>query len=1342
MEKERTFKLKQDVTSPGCIQEEERTKINDSRSCTPLLISAHVNKSSCDIVIDTGASTSLISKEYYDKLLFKSAIVKEYCTRRLRDASGSVIKSLGRTETFITIGTIVYRVYLVVCERLSNNVILGNDFLHHWGFTIDFNRGYLWSNKNTYYKFNIGNNGNDTSINQILIASESYAIPANTSMHIKCNPRRHPQGRIQLLNKSVMLESLDLEVEFVIPHSVVNSNYIIDTLIINPNPYSININKFDPIASAYYFDDQINNTNNNINDTINIIDDKVNNIKDISEININNKLSIEESNRLIELVKEFDDLFSNEISLSHTHLTEHTIDTGDVVPIRTFYGRSSKVENEIMKKEIDMMIEKDIITESKSDWSAPVVLVKKKDGTVRFCIDYRKLNNVTRKEVYPIPRIEDTLQSLANMKYFTTLDFASGYWQLQVAEKDRHKTAFHTIYGCFEFKRMPFGLCNAPYTFQRHMDGLLKHLKWNKCLVYLDDIIIFSKTFDDHLRDIREVFEIIRKANMKLKLKKCEFAFDKIRYLGHYISSKGIEVDPSKLDAIRRIAIPRTSKEVKSFLGLCSYYRRFIRGFSNLSYPLIQLTKLKKFQWNNEAAEAMDELKARLSSTPILSFPDYNREFILQTDACKNGYGAVLAQKDDDGLEHPIAYFSRVTNKHEKNYSSREAECNAIIVAVKHFKPLLYGQNFRIITDHKSLKYLKTSKELNTKFMRWNLFLEDYNFTIEYKKGKHHKNADALSRLPIDDIDVNDKVEMNHEKNIHFTQNDLSIDHSFNSINIIDINNENVNISDNNINVINNDNININNNENDNTKSEDFIDKLVKKQRLDPNLLKLIDYIEQKKLPDDKKQINIISLCNFMVIDDRALYFIDNPSRKRKRTLRRKRLVVPESLKELIMKFYHDSEFGGHLGFFKSYEKIRQRFFWEGMYADLKKWIATCDRCTSHNHPLLPNHSIEPILSFKPFELIVMDHFGPLPETKQGNKLILLLVDHFSGWVEAIAVPDKSAETTAREIYHKLICRFGLPKKILSDQSTSFKNELMTELMKYLTIEQSLSSAYRPQTNGIVERFNRTLTAMLAKYCKNRQDTWDILLPSLIFSYNSSVNATTSMSPFSVIYGREPKLLEIDDEEENFASPVDYVNQLHSNLKDIYSIVREQTIKNNDHMKTYDKRKRKKKLETKDLISKKVYVLFPQAPTETNPKFYSKWRGPFKVTNVIGKNVTVQSELNEDQFETVHIQRVKLITEEETNDQTITLTPTSSNQTLNNQPNDEKIEDKTDHDVESDKVYRSASPIENDSIAIHENDQINDEQIDGQIDNANDVTKEKKKKSTSVPVTRDKRTKD
>ena len=418
-----------------------------------------------------------------------------------------------------------------------------------------------------------------------------------------------------------------------------------------------------------------------------------------------------------------------------------------------------------------------------------------------------------------------------------------------------------------------------------------------------------------------------------------------------------------------------------------------------------------------------------------------------------------------------------------------------------------------------------------------------------------------------------------------------------------------------------------------------------REQRTDPKLTPFFNYIELKQLPiDNNTHNNIISLSNFMVIDNKTLYYIDHPS-KRKRILMFKRIVVPDKMKEVVMKYYHDSELGGHLGFFKTYSKLRHRFFWDGMYTDVKKWISTCDRCNTRNDPLLPNHIIEPILSSKPFELVVIDHYGPLPKTNRNNTLILLMVDHFTGWVEAVPVPDKSAITTADALYHNLICRFGVPQKLLSDNGTSFTSQIVKELAKYTKMDQSFSTPYHPQTNGIVERFNRTLSTMLSKFCKNRQETWDQLLPPLIFAYNSSINATTSISPFVAIYGRDPRLL-FDDDQNDQIELCDYVNDLKSNLIEIRGIINSNTTKKNDQMVKYHKNKRHKTM--KFNIGDKIYIKFPEPPKDVNRKFYSQWRGPYSITKINGKNITARSEFNIDEEITVHINRVKLFTEEVT----------------------------------------------------------------------------------------------
>jgi hypothetical protein len=305
------------------------------------------------------------------------------------------------------------------------------------------------------------------------------------------------------------------------------------------------------------------------------------------------------------------------------------------------------------------MLQEGVVTPSRSPWSSPIVLVNKRNGEVRFCVDYRRLNTITKKDVYPLPRIDDSLNALGCAKYFSTFDLASGYWQIPMTEADKEKTAFTSHYGLFQFEVMPFGLCNAPATFQRHMDLLFAGLKWTSCLIYLNDIIVFSPTFEDHLKDLRQVFMRLQDANLQLKPTKCSICQPELLYLGHKISAEGIIPDPNKIQAIKEMPAPKDKSEVRSFLGLCSYNRKFIPNFAFTSEPLNAITREQiPFTWGQQQKDAFDSLKQSLTQSPILRHPDFNEPFLIQTDACDMGLGAVLCQQIND-CECVIQYASR-----------------------------------------------------------------------------------------------------------------------------------------------------------------------------------------------------------------------------------------------------------------------------------------------------------------------------------------------------------------------------------------------------------------------------------------------------------------------------------------------------------------------------------------------------------------------------------------------------------------------------------------------------------------------------------------------------------
>ena len=395
------------------------------------------------------------------------------------------------------------------------------------------------------------------------------------------------------------------------------------------------------------------------------------------------------------------------------------------------------------------MLANKVIKPSNSPWASPVVLVKEKDGSSRFCIDYRKLNEITTRDIYPLSRIEDCLGALGGNAYFSSLDLFAGYWQIPMDEKDKQKTAFIVDGGLFEFNVMPFGLTNATATFQRFMDLVLAGLKWNSLLVYLDDVCIFGKTFGEHLKNLEDTFKRLRAYNLKLNPSKCNILKREFLYLGHIITAKGIRADPSKISAVVNMPAPKNVKQLRAFLGKCNYYRKFIKDYSKQLSPLYELIKESSpWDWNSVAEETFELAKRLLSSTPVLIFPDYEEPFIVQTDACDEGLGGVLSQ-EIEGVEMVIQFISRTLQPNEKKWCPREKEALAIIYACETFRPYVYGTQFIVYTDHHSLQWLMKATA-PARLVRWALRLSEFDFVIRYRKGDSNANADALPRLPIE----------------------------------------------------------------------------------------------------------------------------------------------------------------------------------------------------------------------------------------------------------------------------------------------------------------------------------------------------------------------------------------------------------------------------------------------------------------------------------------------------------------------------------------------------------------------------------------------------------------
>ena len=430
-------------------------------------------------------------------------------------------------------------------------------------------------------------------------------------------------------------------------------------------------------------------------------------------------------------------------------LGQHTIDTGDAKPIHLPRRRYSQVEEQSIQKEIKELLEKGVIEPATGPWAAAVVLVKKKDGTWRFCIDYRAINKITKRDVYPLPRIDEALDQLGGAAFFTALDLNSGFWQLMMDVKDKEKTAFSTKYGLFQFNKMPMGLVNSPSTFQRVMDMVLRGMTWQICLVYMDDIIIYSPDFEHHIMHLHLVFTALEKAKLRLSAKKCKLAHDQLDYLGFSVGRNGLKPQERIVTSIQEFPTPTNGDQVRSFLMLASFYRRFVPSFACRSYALSQLLlKDSVFKWEEDEKGAFEDLKKALTTKPCLILPNFELPFTLATDAAQiTGMGAVLMQDHGSGSQ-PIAYWSKSLNKAQKNYCVSESECLAMIMAIKFFRPYLYGRRFVLETDHKALEWLMSKNEPTGKLSRWALELQGYDFTVVYRKGTENVVADALSRFP------------------------------------------------------------------------------------------------------------------------------------------------------------------------------------------------------------------------------------------------------------------------------------------------------------------------------------------------------------------------------------------------------------------------------------------------------------------------------------------------------------------------------------------------------------------------------------------------------------------
>ena len=792
------------------------------------------------------------------------------------------------------------------------------------------------------------------------------------------------------------------------------------------------------------------------------------------------RANLQQLNKLQELLTKWQDVFSvTEFDLGRTSLVEHRIDLEDEAPFKQRHHRIPPHLYDEVRQHIQEMLDSGVIRSSKSPFASPIVLVRKKDKSLRFCVDYRVLNLRTKKDSYSLPRFEECVDVLYGSKYFSCLDLKKGYYQMGVHEEHKERTAFTAgQLGFYEFNVMPFGLCNAPASFQRMMELCMGDRYLDSCLVFLDDVIVFSKSFDEHLTRLDNVLKKLHEAGLKLKPSKCQFMKTSVKYLGHVISKDGIKTDGDKIECLKNWPAPTNVDQVRSFLGFAGYYRRFVKGYSRIVKPMTDLlagAELKKkksgkrklvnkqqWRWKEDEENSFKEIIKKLCEAPVLAYADFTQPFELRTDASGCGIGAVLYQQQE-GQQRVIAYASRGLTKAEKNYPVHKLEFLALKWAVsKKFHDYLYGAEFIVKTDNNPLTYIQTTAKLDATSQRWQSELANYDFKLVYLSGKENVEADALSRLPA------------LQANIIGVDKDMSYSVCPN-------------------------------------------EQALQLQKQDKCISVVIKLLSDGNRPGSTDLPEVRSYSRYwkdLEVQDGVLYHVKSTD-----DCKYLQLAIPPDERQGILERLHNDM--GHLGRDRTLELLQQRCFWPGLYTSVENWIKDCDRCVRRK--TLPQRApLVSIHSHYPLQLVCMDYLSLEPSS--GYENILVMVDHYTKFAVAIPTRNQTAKTTARVIYNSFIVHYGLPTRLHSDQGANFESKIIRELCVLLSINRSHTTPYHPIGDGITERLNRTILSMLGTLVEEKKSKWKECLPGLIHSYNSTRHDSTGYSPYFLMFARHPRL--------------------------------------------------------------------------------------------------------------------------------------------------------------------------------------------------------------------------
>lgn len=1244
------------------------------------------------MLVDTGASVCIMSKKVYESIDESARPPLEKSRCRIFNASGQQMSMMGKASFPFTVGDKTTMVDFQVTEVPGESLILSFNWLKDMGGTLDTKKDYIMLDDVKVPCFILDGL---PSISRVVIPTKIELEPL-TEYEID-GKIIQSSGKIRPKSDSTIPMMMEPYSHFIERNGVVptagttmNGETTMRMRVFNANTHKVTLHKnsicgfikpVNVVATVY-------DANEDVEETDQTSDNKEENdhktdfdLTDVPE-HVRNTfneacvhLTMKQRERLKDMLIRFVDTFSrNDLDVGHTALAKHIIKIKqDVQPIKQKLRPHPLHYQEEIDRQVEELLEKGYIQRSNSPWSSNVLLVQKKDKTYRMCIDYRKLNAVTILDAHPIPPISQTIDALAQAKFFCALDLSAGYMNVPMDPESRSKTAFVTRSGLYEWTRMSFGLVNAPSTFQRLMEYVLHNCHWSIAMVYLDDILVYGKTVEETMNNLEEVLLRLEKANLKLKPSKCHLFKKEVLYLGYIIGRGEVKTNPDKIRDIKDFEPPRNDKELRRFLGLTNYYRKFVYSYAEIASPLNKLlNKDVPYEWKEQQQKAFESLKEKLITAPILTLPSTSPKdrYILTTDASLHTIGAVLSQLQHDPddpskppTEKVIAYSSKMMSKCERNYCITRKELLSIVYHVNHFRMYLLGtEKFLIKSDHKCLKSLINFKDVSSQLARWLELLSQFNYEIEFVPGTKIKQADFMSRCPgklcICDYECSDPCSEDYvSKPCSFRPHDEVVRQL-----ILEEKEEDT------IDVLNDEFVSVVEVDEEQVEEEQESDdhfETTKKDNKEQEIVYPWTYDSLKETQNSDKDIGIVieALANNQkpIFDDiapcsevtKALLaqwkslFLHEGILYRKFVTQaneiRNQIIIPKVYQQLLLNSFHDSKTSGHFSTAKVYKKLHRRYYWPMMNSYVQEYIRACPNCQKKKNPKRTYCAkLQKYIVGNCFERVGMDILGPLPTTYNGNRHILVVVDYFSKWIEAYALADQSAETVADCFCKNWITIHGSPLELFTDQGSNFVSSIFANICKELEIEKFQAIVRRPNSNGFVEIINHSLTQMIAKAEKLDPHNWDNYLPYLSMALRSTDHASTGFSPNKLVFGREILMPyeAVTPREKGLyeMTPEEYVVKLKDYLANSHEIARENLQKTFEYRKkSYLSRLKSHKYQLKDA----VYYWNPVIKRGQCKKLLSLWRGPYFVVQIISDVVYRVQESARTSSRIVHHNQIK-----------------------------------------------------------------------------------------------------